>query len=135
MILDLTPFEKTIASLDTALDEHRRNPANLFVIDSCIQRFEYTYELSWKMLKRFLEATEASAETIDEMTFPDLIRTGCEKGLLLNAWPVWKEYRDARNKTSHTYDEQKALEVLSQIPGFAIDARHLLEKIRERQKT
>ncbi len=46
-----------------------------------ILRFEYTYELSHKMLKRYFEMTEPNAEMIDQMLFPDLIRTASERGL------------------------------------------------------
>jgi hypothetical protein len=34
-----------------------------------------------------------------------------------------------RSKTSHTYDEDVALEVVSGIPAFLNDARHLLESL------
>lgn len=46
MKLDLSSLKKAVASLDEALKAHDREPRNKFIIDSCIQRFEYTYELS-----------------------------------------------------------------------------------------
>jgi nucleotidyltransferase substrate binding protein (TIGR01987 family) len=130
--LDFSSLEKAIASLDEAVTEHKKNSHNKFVRDASIQRFEYTYELSHKMLKRYLEMTEASAEEIDLMAFPTLIRTGSEKGLLLNGWDIWKIFRDARNLTSHTYNEKKASDVCNIIPTFLQDAKYLLAQLKQR---
>ncbi|MEO9607869.1 MULTISPECIES: nucleotidyltransferase substrate binding protein [Alphaproteobacteria] len=55
MKLELSSFEKALASLDEALAEFDRTQSQL-VKDACIQRFEYTYELAHKLLKRQLEA-------------------------------------------------------------------------------
>ncbi len=128
MKLDLTSFKKAISSLKAALDEHGRQH-NDFLRDSCIQRFEYTYELAWKMLKRYLEMNEPTSELIDSLNFSDLIRRGNEKGLLLNDWSKWRIYREARNKTSHTYDEKVADDVFFVIPDFMQEAEFLYEKI------
>jgi len=129
MKLDLTALENAIVSLQVGLNEYAIRP-NIFVRDACIQRFEYTYELSWKMLKRFLETTSANPVEIDEMSFQNLIRTGSEKGLLLHGWDIWTDYRKARSTTSHVYNEKKAIEVFSVIPGFLQEAEHLLQKLQ-----
>lgn len=130
--LDISSLEMAIASLNEALAEHIKYPENLFVRDATIQRFEYTYELCCKMLKRYLEMSEPNAEDVEQMAFPNLIRTGSERGLLLNGWDVWNVYRDARNIISHTYNEAKAIQVCTVIPQFLNDAQHLLAKLHER---
>jgi hypothetical protein len=66
------------------------------------------------------------------MPFPDLIRSGNEAGLLLGDWPKWRTYRDMRGKTSHTYDERVALEVVAGIPEFMEEAKFLRDKLVER---
>lgn len=129
MGLDLSSYVKAISSLEQALDEYYKN-SNSFMRDACIQRFEYTYELSWKMLKRFLESTSPNPIEFDEMSFQNLIRTGSEKGLLLNGWEQWAKYRKARSTTSHVYNEIKAVEVFTEIPGFLLEAQHLLKKLQ-----
>jgi nucleotidyltransferase substrate binding protein (TIGR01987 family) len=129
MQLDLSSYVKAISSLEQALNEYAIN-SNSFMRDACIQRFEYTYELSWKMLKRFLEITSPNPIEFDEMSFQNLIRTGSEKGLLLNGWDQWAKYRNARATTSHVYNEIKAVEVFAEIPGFLIEAQHLLKKLQ-----
>lgn len=130
--LNLSSFEQAVSSLSVALEAAHSKPADLFIRDASIQRFEYTYELCHKMLKRYLEMTEPNAEEIDQMQFAQLIRTGSERGLLLNGWDEWTKYRYARNLTSHTYNEAKAIEVCQIIPDFFKDAKFLLEKLNER---
>jgi nucleotidyltransferase substrate binding protein (TIGR01987 family) len=128
--LDIRPLERAIAALGAALARYEITPGDDIVRDACIQRFEFTYELSHKMLKRFLEATSANPADIDAMAFQDLIRTGSERGLLLGDWPRWKIYREARAITSHTYDDEKARRVFAIIPGFLTEARTLCERLR-----
>jgi nucleotidyltransferase substrate binding protein (TIGR01987 family) len=130
--LDLSSLVNAINSLGVAVDAYQQKPADLFIRDASIQRFEYTYELCHKMLKRYLEKTEPNAESIDQMSFPDLIRTGSERGLLLSGWDSWNTYRYARNLTSHTYNEAKAIQVCQVIPTFLTEAQHLLSVLQER---
>lgn len=130
--LDLSSLTRALRSLDEALLEQKKDKDNLFVRDAVIQRFEYTYELAHKMLKRFLEMTEANSEDIDQMTFSNLIRTGAERGLLQHSWDIWSAYRTARNLTSHTYNELKAIEVCQVIPRFCDEAKFLLAQLQTR---
>jgi nucleotidyltransferase substrate binding protein (TIGR01987 family) len=130
--LDLSPLNRAIDRLDEGLARYRREIGDLQIRDGLIQRFEFTYEISHKMLKRYLTLTSPSPTQYNEMAFQDLIRTGNEQGLLLGAWPDWKRYRDMRSKTSHTYDEDIALEVVSGIPAFLAEARHLRDQIKAR---
>ena len=127
--LDIEPFRRAIASLEAAMLRAEQTPTDDIVRDACIQRFEYTYELSHKMLKRFLQARSASPSQFDAMPFADLVRTGSDQGLLLSDWPRWKAYRDARSMTSHTYDEDKARRVFETIPAFLQDARFLRDRL------
>lgn len=139
MKLDLTSLVNAIASLESALKVSTPDRLALFDAETrevlkagVIQNFEFTYELSHKMLKRYLEATAASPSDIEEMAFPDLIRTASEKSLLLNGWDVWKDYRKARGTTSHAYDQDKAQEVYRVIPGFLAEAKYLLAQLELR---
>lgn len=131
MKLELSSFEKALASLIEALAEFDRTQSQ-FVKDACIQRFEYTYELAHKLLKRQLEAMSPNPSEIDQMSFPDMIRTGAERGLLANGWDEWRRFRDARNATSHAYNEKKANEVFVRIPAFRDEAAFLLARLAER---
>lgn len=113
-----------MAQSDPGLFEQLRN--------SVIQCFEFTYELSHKMLKRYLEETAASPDEIDLSTFQNLIRTGNEKGILRSDWSRWKEYRQARTDSSHTYDEDRAEVVYKIAPDFLLEAKYLFQQLMDR---
>ena len=141
MILDLSSLRNAIAQMDEALaycdsEVARLDPrAKHLFRTAAIQTFEFTYELAWKMLRRFLEVTSATPGAVDQMAFADLIRSGSEQGLLKSGWDHWREFRAARGTTSHVYDEKKAAEVFAVIPRFGVEARFFLARLDERNAT
>jgi nucleotidyltransferase substrate binding protein (TIGR01987 family) len=114
------------------LERYQRDVSDTQIRDGLIQRFEFTYELAHKMLKRYLESVSPSPGEYDAADFQYLIRSANERDLLLGDWPTWRKYRDMRGKTSHTYDEGIALEVVAGIAPFLEEARHLLQQITSR---
>lgn len=130
--LDLSSLVNALLRLEEALQAHGAAPENTLYRDATIQRFEFSYELSHKMLKRYLEMASPNPAGIDEMAFPDMIRTASEQGLLRSGWDRWKDYRKARSITSHTYDEEKAKQVMTIIPDFLQEARALLGELQKR---
>jgi len=139
MTIDITSFENAIAQLDKAIS-YANSPLAASdpglreqLRNSVIQCFEFTYELSHKMLKRYLESTSASPDEIDLSTFQNLIRTANEKGLLRSDWIKWRTYRQARTDSSHTYDQEKAEAVFAIAPDFLDEARFMATKIAENQ--
>ena len=139
MILDLTSLQKAIAQMEEALaycnsDLAKNDPRlALHLRAAAIQAFEFTYELSFKILKRYLEATETNPAAVDDMTFNELVRRGFELGLLQAEMAEWKEFRKDRGTTSHAYDEEKAQDVFEGIPDFLEEAKFLLAQIQKRQ--
>jgi len=139
MTLDLRSLKNAIGQLESALDYFESDLAKADPIltthlrAAAIQAFEFTYEISHKMIKRYLEATSANPTELDQMSFQDIIRTANERGLILSSWPEWKGFREMRAKTSHTYDESIALEVLADIPVFQKEVRFLLDKLQGAQ--
>ena len=132
MSLHLSSFETAVARLGEAVELYERDPSETLIRDGLVQRFEFTYELAHKTLKRALEARSPSPEQYDGMSFADLIRSANEQNMLLGDWPVWKHYREMRSKTSHSYDEAVALEVVSGTEGFLREAIFLRDRLRER---
>ena len=131
-IIDLTSFEKALASLFEVIKVYNSDKANLITRDSMIQRFEYTYSISLKMMKRYLANGAFVFENIDGMTFNEMIRQANKMGLLRSNLEIWDNYRQKRNLTSHTYDEKIAQDVVSIIEDFALEAKYLLEKLKEK---
>lgn len=130
--LDLTPLANAVQRLNEGFVRYQQDTTDTQIRDGLIQRFEFTYEISHKMLKRYLESASATPAEYDDMPFADIVRSGNEQGLLLGNWPEWKTYREMRSKTSHTYDEEVAIEVVESIPAFLEEARYLLAKLQER---
>ena len=129
MKLDLSSFNKAITSFKIAIDEYNKDTKNFFVRDSVIQRFEYTYSLSLKMIKIYLENNE---ENVNEFSFNELIRTANEKGLLLDNLENWNNYRLKRNITSYTYDADKAQEIISIVYNFYNEVKFLYKELEKR---
>jgi nucleotidyltransferase substrate binding protein (TIGR01987 family) len=132
MKLDISALERAVARLEEGLLRYYDDITDDQIRDGLIRRFEFTYELSHKFLKRYLESASASPQIFDAMAFQDQIRSGNEQGLLLGDWPRWKIYRDLRARTSHTYDEAQALEVVAGIPAFLDEAKFLRDQLRRR---
>ncbi len=131
-IIDLTSFKKALASLFEVIKIYNSDKTNLITRDSMIQRFEYTYSISLKMIKRYLASGAFVFANIDGMTFNEMIRQANKMGILRSNLERWDIYRQKRNLTSHTYDEKIAQDVASIIEDFALEAKYLLEKLKEK---
>ncbi len=131
MTLDLASSKRALASLERAITRSIAAPKDEELRDAVIQRFEYSYELSWKMLKRHLEQVVPDPGAADQWSFRDLMREGAERGLIAAVEP-WIEYRYQRKMTAHAYDEQKAIRVHESARSFIVDARALLAEVEPR---
>ena len=129
---NIKPFERAIQRLETGLKRYQSDTSDLQIRDGLIQRFEFTYELGYKTMRRYLEYTAPNPALFDEMTFQDQIRTANEQGLLLGAWPEWRGYRRMRGMTSHTYSEAIAVDVVAYIPKFLEEMTYLRDRLRDR---
>ena len=122
--IDYSPLGNAVQRLKEGLEALSREPGNTLYRDAVIQRFEFTYGLCASMLERYL----AHASTVPpdkKMTFPTLIRTASDLGLLRSGWDVWFKFREARNLTSHANNEEIARQVIERVPDFAEEAAYL----------
>ena len=103
--------------LDTPLDDHR------VVIDATIQRFEFTFELLWKNLKRFL-----SKEGIEVRSPRETLKKAYQLHWLDNE-EVWLKMMHDRNATCHIYDEDKAHEIYERIRLYTSLIKSVYEKL------
>ena len=129
MPLDLSSFDKALKSLDKALIRTKKSPADEELRDACIQCFEYTFELAWKMLKRRVEIDAGVSAEVDTYSKKQLFRVGAERGLIQNV-EGWFDYLEKRNLTTHTYDSDSAGEVFGIIENFSKDAADLLSRLK-----
>lgn len=129
-MIDLTPFEKALKTLDEIIIRYEKEKNDDAIRDAVIQRFEYTYSLSIKMLTRFLQSQ--AIDLPDILTFNEIIRKANQLGLLLSNLEKWTDYRQKRNMTSHTYEESIAQSVVSVVYDFQKDATFLLNELKKR---
>lgn len=129
-MIDLTPFEKALKTLDEIIIRYEKEKNDDAIRDAVIQRFEYTYSLSIKMLTRFLQSQ--AIDLPDTLTFNEIIRKANQLGLLLSNLEKWTDYRQKRNMTSHTYEESIAQSVVSVVYDFQKDATFLLSELKKR---
>ncbi len=68
--------------------------------EGVIQRFEYTWELAWKLLRDYLGVAGVQVQTV---TPRSVLRAAFAAGLIA-AGDTWMEALDARNRMAHTYN-------------------------------
>lgn len=129
---ELASLERAAQRLAEGIVRYQRESQDDQLRDGLIQRFEFTYELSHKVLRRILTARAASPDDIAGLSFADLIRTASVEGLIVGDWPAWRRYRDLRSRSSHTYDEEQALLVVAGIPDFLAEVQGMILRLRER---
>lgn len=127
--LDLGSLRRALTQLRAGYAAASAEPDNELARDGTIQRFEYTYELAHKMLRRYLRLSEPDPQAIDRLSFPDLIRLGCERGLVQGDLEQWFTYRSARGSTSHAYDAEIARAVFQTVPALISETQTLLDRL------
>ncbi|MFN5351691.1 MAG: HI0074 family nucleotidyltransferase substrate-binding subunit [Alphaproteobacteria bacterium] len=132
-MLDISSLKKALKTLEEVMALIEKNKVDNIIRDSAIQRFEYTYELSYKTLRRYLELTIPSNQELNEGSFNNLIRVANKAGLVLGTLKVWDGFREARNSSSHAYSEKVALKVVAVIPQFIKEVRYLIKQIESHE--
>ena len=79
-------------------------------------------------MKRYIEMEDS---TVEILTIKDLFRIAGEKGLIYD-FHKWVEFHNARNKTSHTYDEDTAKEVYATAKEFKTYVKDLISALEKR---
>lgn len=103
-------FRKAYAQLDEAARLMTQRDLSRLEKQGVIQAFEYTYELSWNLLRDYLRW-----QGITELTGSrDTIREAFSNGLIADG-EQWMAMLQDRNRTSHTYNEATAEAILRNI--------------------
>ena len=116
-------FEKSLQRFEEILKEEK-TIANR---DSAIKRFEFTVELGWKCLQKFLREQEIICRSPKEC-----LKEAFKFGLIKDD-PRWLEMMEDRNLTVHTYNEITAEEVYNRLTNY-IEVFELLKEELNRQK-
>jgi len=110
-------FQKALSRLEEIL-EHEKSE---IVRDASIQRFEFTFDLAWKVIKAILEEEKGVVCTSPKECFKEAYRNK-----MLEYDNFWLKMTDLRNKTTHFYKEETAEDVYEMIPQMVEYFRKLL---------
>lgn len=116
-----TNYERAVFKLQSILELGTEQD---YLVDAAIQRFEFTYELAWKILKLLL-----SHYGISDVNTPRTAFKEAFAAKIIMDGDSWMAMIDDRNLTTHTYDETTALAVYQRIRDIYLD---LFVRLKER---
>ena len=122
----LDNFSSALKKLEEALAESGYS----LCLDGTIKRFEFTFEMAWKALRKFLlyEGTECSSAR-------DCIKKAYQTEFIKEE-DIWLNILKDRNLTSHIYDEEEAGNIYKRIKNaYFLEFKKLKEKLAEKIKT
>ena len=117
-------FSRAFSLLREALDGEVED-LNDLEKEGVIQRFEYTFELSWNTLK---DRLEYDGMVMESVTPRSVIRTAAATGLIAGG-QTWVDMLEDRRNTSHRYDIELLESVLSNIQNNYLP---ILEALHQR---
>lgn len=106
----LETYHKALNRLKEVIDLKQSRPLSALEKDGMVQRFEYTQELAWKVLKNYIEY-QGGERLVGSR---DTIRQAFSMGLILNPDP-WFDMLESRNETVEVYDEGIEDELINKI--------------------
>lgn len=113
------PFDSFAAAVDR-LGDALSAPASDLTRDAAIQRFEFSFELSWKAIQKALRA-----QGLDAASPKSCLREAFRLGWI-GAEEPWLAMLEDRNLTSHTYDAKLAEAVYRRLPAHLAVLRELV---------
>lgn len=128
---DISALKNAVNRLGEVIIRYNNDVTDNVVRDSLIQRFEFTYSIALKTIKKYLIERAFVIEDVNEMSFNEMVRTANQLNLLNSNLETWSEYRKMRNLSSHTYDEEIALKVVGVIPEFYDEVLYLVDKLKK----
>ena len=129
--LNISALENAEKKLKEMLLRYEKESDDEAVRDSVIQRFEFAYSIALKTLRKYFIERAFVLEEVNQMSFNEMIRTASQLNLLSSNLEKWTVFREIRNMTSHTYDEEIALQVLSIIPDFSKEISFMITRLKE----
>ncbi len=119
----LRDFEKALERLEEGLNVERTNS---LIIDGVIQRFEFNYELVWRVIKYYLEYQGLEVKS-PRSTFKEAFTIG-----LIENGDEWIDMFNDRNLTLHVYDAEMAQKVYEKIKNKHFpNLKMIYEKLRK----
>lgn len=106
----LKKLSQAVNYIEQSVENEKNEVLNEIIKEGLIQRFEYTHELAWNVMKDYAyyqgdASVGGSRDATREAFQLKLVSDG----------KVWMDMIASRNKTSHTYNEDTADEIFSKI--------------------
>lgn len=120
LLLKWEDYHKALHRLEIALSK-TLDEDDLY-LDATIQRFEFTFELAWKLMKAVLEY-----EGIEATSPRSSIREAWKQHLIGDA-EKWLDMQVKRNLSSHTYNEETAQDIYRHIKEDYIGLLQVLDQ-------
>lgn len=122
-------FEERKEDLKNAankLEEALHKEVSELEIDGILHRFEFTFELAWKIMKDCLE----EQGIVGKIGSPrEMIKEAFSIGLIENG-EEWLNMITSRNELSHLYDEETSREIYDDIKGtYIFEIKKLIKKL------
>jgi len=113
-------FTRAYLLLQEAIITYQERELSSLEQEGVVQRFEYTLELAWKVLKDYLEFEYV----LLERNTPRAVLRQAFEAKLINQGEVWQQALELRNLLSHTYNStliEEALATMAKdyMPAFA----------------
>lgn len=127
--LDLTVLKNSFVTLNQCYNDfcaEKDEKIKTYIKDSCIKRFEYTYETAKKIMNKYLKKEYDKEEK--DLTINNVFREMYALNLIEN-FENWVDYREKRNTTSHEYNLEKTYVIMDIIPNFIKDIEFLIIKL------
>lgn len=129
-MIQISNLEEAYKTLKTCYSDYESNQTSSlleYIADSCVKRFEYALETSWKLAKKVF--IQNYGKTEKELTMNNIFRLMQGYGFIEN-WERWRNYYQKRNDTAHEYNLVKSRKIIEIIPDFLKDTEMLIEKLK-----
>ena len=129
--LDLSLLKNCFETLKECYSDYTNQSdekLRIYIKDSCIKRFEYTYETAKKIMNKYLKKEYDKTEK--DLSINNIFREMFALGLIKD-FENWAEYREKRNTTAHEYDIKKAYPIIEIIPKFIDDVDFFITNIEK----
>lgn len=124
----ITDLSNALERLNEAIEDSKTYKLETLK-DSVIQRFEFSFELSWKALKNYLNDQGVLEATTPKQT----VKEAFAKGIIENA-EIWMDMINDRNLTSHTYNQTDANVIYENIVSiYYAEMLKNLEKLQTKE--
>lgn len=122
-------FERALVRFGEAIDQRQKLEQQGYgdiVLDLCTKRFEFTFEMSWKAIKRGLDYLGIEA-AYPKACFKEAYAIG-----LISNQDIWIDMIEQRNLSSHVYNQDEVRGLLSKLESYRDNFQLLYQSLKQK---